>query len=521
MPVCIAGMARSGTSLCTRMLNLCGMYLGEEADLLPPAPDNPDGFWENARLVEINEALLNLYGGAWDHPPTLPPEDDSEPFAHLRAKAEAVLETFAGHEPWGWKDPRNSLTLPFWLRYFPDMKVVICLRNPLEVAQSLYRRSWYSTELSLTLWHIYNQRLLGAIPPERRIITHYDRYFEDPEAEIRRVLDFLALPVADERLVAACAAVSGGLRHHRFTTEQMRDVGVTPAILDLYTAMCEASEGATTDPPHAANGARTAGGTAPRPARAEVDRDPAPRARDESADGPSPGGARIGLAVTGVGRLDRAAMDVILLREEVRDLNAVVDAAREERETLHARVRGLEEQLAKLSRAHERRGAYLCELEEHIETSRAADREFRSYVRDLERDLATAHAAHDARGQYIAELEALIPTKEGYIALLEAERIEQRDYGARLEALIPEKEAYIAALEGLLPPKERYIAELEAVIPQKEEYIAGLEAANAEQREYISRLEAEIVLRRDHPEGSHNVQTAVEGDTASHDVPAS
>ncbi len=237
MPICIAGMARSGTSMCTQMLNVCGLYLGEESDLLPPAPDNPDGFWENGRIVEINEDLLSTLGGSWDCPPILPLELDNR-FARARAKADIALQVFADREPWGWKDPRNSLTLPFWRHYFPDMKVVICLRNPLEVAQSLYRRSWYSYELGMTLWHTYNQRLLGSIPREQRIITHYDTYFADPEAEIRRVLDFLTLSAGDKRIEQSCSAVSRGLRHHRFTTQQMLDVGVTPAVFDLYIAMC-------------------------------------------------------------------------------------------------------------------------------------------------------------------------------------------------------------------------------------------------------------------------------------------
>ncbi len=42
--ICVAGMHRSGTSMVARMLNLCGVHLGEQKELLPAASDNPEGF---------------------------------------------------------------------------------------------------------------------------------------------------------------------------------------------------------------------------------------------------------------------------------------------------------------------------------------------------------------------------------------------------------------------------------------------------------------------------------------------
>ena len=121
-----------------RVLNLCGLHLGRADDLIPPGPDNPDGFWEHRHFVAINDALLAAFGGTWDAPPSLPPgwhEDPKLTPAYRRA-AELIRE-FRGSSGWGWKDPRNSLTLPFWRHLLPDMRVVVCLRNPLEVAASL------------------------------------------------------------------------------------------------------------------------------------------------------------------------------------------------------------------------------------------------------------------------------------------------------------------------------------------------------------------------------------------------
>ena len=50
--ICILGMHRSGTSTVARAVNLLGVSLGEDAKMMPPSPDNPEGYWEH---VEIND----------------------------------------------------------------------------------------------------------------------------------------------------------------------------------------------------------------------------------------------------------------------------------------------------------------------------------------------------------------------------------------------------------------------------------------------------------------------------------
>ena len=66
LPICIAGMHRSGTSMVARLLNLCGLYLGPESELSPPAPDNPEGYWENKHFVGINDRILAHLDAGWD-----------------------------------------------------------------------------------------------------------------------------------------------------------------------------------------------------------------------------------------------------------------------------------------------------------------------------------------------------------------------------------------------------------------------------------------------------------------------
>src|SRR5712691_7213780 len=113
MPVAIAGVHRSGTSLVARALSSCGLYLGDDNDLMPPGAGNAEGFWENLKFVEINDEILNEFGAGWDFPTGLPPNWQHDPrLEAVRRKALRLTDGFARFEPWGWKDPRTSLTLP-------------------------------------------------------------------------------------------------------------------------------------------------------------------------------------------------------------------------------------------------------------------------------------------------------------------------------------------------------------------------------------------------------------------------
>src|SRR5215216_5155315 len=138
MPIAIAGMHRSGTSMVARLLNLCGVSLGDEKDLTFVAEDNPEGFWEHSKFHSLNEEILASFNGSWDMPPSLPSDwKNSIRLMAITRNAKLVIEEMSHYPVWGWKDPRNSLTIAYWKRLIPDLRIVICLRNPIDVYHSL------------------------------------------------------------------------------------------------------------------------------------------------------------------------------------------------------------------------------------------------------------------------------------------------------------------------------------------------------------------------------------------------
>ena len=240
MPICIAGMHRAGTSMVARLLEGCGLDLGGPAHFAPPAPDNRDGYWEDLRFVAMNDRILDRLGGAWDTPPTpasgweASPELESE-----RREAEALAGGRA--EPWGWKDPRTSLTVPFWKRLLPAMKVVVCLRNPLEVADSLRARGYTSERFGLALWERYHRSLDEAVDDSFALVTHYHSVLAEPRAELDRLLAFTGLRPSPAVVEAVLGASSSAARHQRRTSAEVESSALSAAGKRLYVALCQRS----------------------------------------------------------------------------------------------------------------------------------------------------------------------------------------------------------------------------------------------------------------------------------------
>ena len=233
VPIAITGMHRSGTSMLTRALHESGLQLvGTSAEeLIEAAEDNPEGFWENKAIRDCNDDLLEATGGAWDNPPVLPPAGVDDPrVAHMADAATAALANLRQHDRWGFKDPRTCLTAAYWLDLEPELRFVICVRHPLEVALSLKRRNQNSYSLGLSLWERYYAAVLDQVPTDRRIVSHYDTFFVDPEAEMARLCAFAGLEPAPPR-------VRRDLRHHS-TGADLGDAGVSDGVRTLYADLC-------------------------------------------------------------------------------------------------------------------------------------------------------------------------------------------------------------------------------------------------------------------------------------------
>jgi hypothetical protein len=237
-------MHRSGTSLVSRVLNVLGVDLGPEEHLMRPSTDNPTGQWESRPIKEINDEILSILGGSWQEPPPLPAGWERSPqLAGPRRRAREVIEgDFSGSELWGFKDPRNSLTLPFWQRILDPMRYVICLRNPLDVAASAGARNRADDtvpfEQGVELWLTYVRGALAATAGHPRQLVFYEDLMTDPEPVVRELARFIGLDQSSDAesdvRTAIGIAVTGGLWHHRTAVPNVVDASRLPFHVKAY-----------------------------------------------------------------------------------------------------------------------------------------------------------------------------------------------------------------------------------------------------------------------------------------------
>jgi LPS sulfotransferase NodH len=237
--IVVLGMHRSGTSLLTRGLQALGVFLGD--DFLATRPDNPTGYWEDKRIVELNEKLLSLLGLNWESISLI---DEScwqrDDVQALIGDAVAYLQSnFLSHPLWGFKDPRTVRLLPFWKEVFQragvDDRYVLAIRHPLGVANSLARRQCTEPGISHLLSLVYLVPFLRQISSRPVVVTDYDLLMEDPSGQLQRIARGLDLPIGEPEKMQleefSRAFLDPALRHGYFSRHDFDTVPVVSALI--------------------------------------------------------------------------------------------------------------------------------------------------------------------------------------------------------------------------------------------------------------------------------------------------
>lgn len=176
--ILVMGVHRSGTSALTGALARTGARLPR--DLLMPRPDNRDGFFESERIVSLHDEVLAAAQSTWD-----------DAGGWTEAQRDIIRESRFRHRLWTLlrqdlpgpgplliKDPRLCRLLPLWddlaAERGLDLRHVLAVRHPAEVAASLAVRNGMPPPAALRLW------LRSYLDAERhtrgrfRIATSYD-----------------------------------------------------------------------------------------------------------------------------------------------------------------------------------------------------------------------------------------------------------------------------------------------------------------------------------------------------------
>ena len=224
--IVITGMHRSGTSLLAEILVRAGVHFGPPEQWLPADVSNPRGYFEDRRVVDLDDRLLRASKGTWDEPPPLSPDWLEKREVHaLAGEAAAWIESVATTGPWGWKDPRASLVLPFWRRVVPGLRCVLCVRDPVEVGRSLGKRNRMAARKAAFLWLHYLTEAVQGVGDAHFAVFFYEDLLEDPDTDVRRLLRFCG--VTTRGAPKAClAVVDPALRRQR--RERPAEAGEEP-----------------------------------------------------------------------------------------------------------------------------------------------------------------------------------------------------------------------------------------------------------------------------------------------------
>jgi hypothetical protein len=215
--------------------------------MLPGDAANPHGYFEDLEFLELHQRMLPACtpsddGGHRDWGWTEHEKIDRSGFSAFEADARALVQARqqAGR-PWGWKDPRTTVTLDFWDAILGDAQYIFVYRFPWEVADSMQRLGaeifLRRPDYAYRIWSFYNRQLLDFARRHRArsLIVSANTVVREPERFVnllhaRGGVQFLDTDV--------CALVDGTLFRRQGTSDSLARMA-TGACPDCATLLAE------------------------------------------------------------------------------------------------------------------------------------------------------------------------------------------------------------------------------------------------------------------------------------------
>ena len=146
---------------------MLGFDLGQT--LMLPSVDNPRGFWENQKLVEVHDKLLSSFDKDWSTIASLEGKwmDDARASEAVEEILDVLQSDFRPKESWLVKDPRLCMLYPIWKRVGETLnrpvKLVTIIRSPEATSRSMQIRNNLKPEdadiIALSYFQVMNENL--------------------------------------------------------------------------------------------------------------------------------------------------------------------------------------------------------------------------------------------------------------------------------------------------------------------------------------------------------------------------
>ncbi len=259
-PIIIIGMHRSGTTLLSRLIEGMGVFMGVKKDI----------YDEAIYFMEINKWILRQLNSQWDKPP-VNIKIECETYKKIVSYINEMMDSYQRIKymgiknylryksikdidfPWGWKDPRNTFTVKFWLDIFPDAKVLHIYRNPIDVALSLKIREeklirakhnrnilkkailpkdiYIAEHLldirgGILLWEQYLNKILEIDRVMEGKIFHikYEELLSNTHVEIKKIVKYLNLSTTDDHIDRLCREIRKDRCYKFLNNSNLKDI---------------------------------------------------------------------------------------------------------------------------------------------------------------------------------------------------------------------------------------------------------------------------------------------------------
>mgnify|MGYP001407198541 CR=1 FL=1 len=240
----ILGMHRSGTSVLTRILSLCGAQLPK--NLLGANEENSSGYWEPEHIVAINDELLAECSSCWDDWREFSYNHLPEPRRDYYRKfiGDTLQEEYEGAPFIVLKDPRIGRFVQFYSDILSDLGYEVLFihtsRHPVPVAASLQKRDQFPEAFGTLLWlrHILDAEFVTRGQP--RVFVSYEDLIADAKAVADKIAAKFpsALRCADVEAEVMLDFVNPSQQHHTTPViEKGPKSGIEELALDVHTAL--------------------------------------------------------------------------------------------------------------------------------------------------------------------------------------------------------------------------------------------------------------------------------------------
>ena len=230
------------------VVNQLGVSLGQ-GSTLEASIVNPSGFFERQDVVEVNNEALQSLGGDWLVPPILH-SDTWLDFSDQTVKNFRTKLQFLDGQGQNWlvKDPRIALLLPLWDRIALErLPVVIVVRNPLEIAQSLHLRNGLTHRQGLALWFYYMRTLSSELRVRPNIVIDYQTALSEKISAIKALAEFahqfaaLDIENLSSEVIDSAAKFMNPEFSRSSDLSEVRGIGSqdTDYLVDIYTSLQE------------------------------------------------------------------------------------------------------------------------------------------------------------------------------------------------------------------------------------------------------------------------------------------